>query len=1570
MAGHENVIEAVYPLSPAQEGILFDTLLSEDRGTYTVQRLSTLPDDLDIALLKDAWRQVIQYHTILRTAFLFESVEKPLQIVGRQVQLPWEEDDWRMIPTGIEQEELDTLLRADRAQGFELTHAPLMRFRLLHRHDGSYYFLWSFHHVILDGWSSPLVLKQVYTCYARAQQGQPTHFPAAQPYQMYITWLQRQDLRAAERFWRMYLQGIAAPTLLVQYPQPFRAQAKSQISIFPQSDSQLDQGKPRISNSFVSDESQGETEEVRYGRCRLQLATSLVEALETLLQHYHLTVNTVLLGAWALLLNRYSGEMDVIFGTAVSGRPPTLPGIEEMVGMFLNTLPVRVRVVESQAAHSWLQELQQQQAEMRQYEYSPLVQIQKWCDVPRGTPLFQNILICGAPALVTEQEIWLETEEAQATESTNYPLAINVEPGRPFLIQATYETDHFTEKTVQCILTHLQTILEQMSERPAQNVGNIDILSGAERRQLLREWNTTRREYSANVSIAEIFAEQVARSPNEVAVIYEGARLTYQELEQKANQLAHYLRKRGVGPEVLVALCSERSLEMLVGLIGILKAGGAYVPLDPSYPRERLAFILTDAVCSLVLTQHVLIERLPLEGKAQAICLDRDWEMIEQESVGALDKMGDPANLAYVIYTSGSTGKPKGVQIPQRAVINFLQSMREQLHIDHTDTWLAVTTISFDIAVLELFLPLIVGARVVLASHEVAADGYQLVQLLLNENATVMQATPATWRMLLSDGWSGKYDLKVLCGGEALASDLAHQLVPICQELWNLYGPTETTIWSTATRISDGAITLGRPIANTEAYVLDAALRPVPVGVEGQLYLGGLGLARGYLKRPELTAERFIPDPFGQELGGRLYQTGDRVRYRADGRLEFLGRIDYQVKVRGFRIELGEIETVLRKHTLICDAAAVVQEDTDEHKRIIAYVVMAASEEVGGMVLVQEVQDFLRQQLPGYMVPSLVVRLEALPLTPNGKVDRRALPRPEALAQQKEDAYVRPSSAIEQTLAEIWQQVLCVERVGIHDPFFALGGDSILSVRIGARARQAGFHLTPRDLFQHQTIAELARLIEQTSGAKPEQYEEHDPIAVPLTPIQHWFFERHLPNYHYWNQSFLFQAKEHLDPALLRLSLQILIEAHAALRLRFRQEEHQWKQVYASAKGESDVPLTILDCPEGTRETQNVWIQERISEFQKSLRLDKGPLLHVALFNVGLAQPQRLFFVIHHLAVDLTSWNILLQDWRNIYRQVQAKLPVQPPVVATPFPVWAQRLETYAHSLRLMRERTYWLTRPWSQIKSLPVDIPGGENTERWARTLSATLDRQETSALLQEVARAYHLLAHEVLLVALAEMVACWTGSRALLVELEGHGREDIIEDVDLSRTVGWFTALAPFCLDLRNQKTMKEALIAVKEQIRAMPNGGIGYGLLRYCSKDEGVRLDLAALPRSEIVFHYRGQSATVLERNALLSPTEEMNGLDLHPDSPRSHLLAFEGQIIDDHLRIALTYSERCFTATTIARLLGWCLEALKSIIAHCQMQREEQFTPQDFPEADLEQSELDSVLASLYDEMESR
>ena len=980
-------VEDIYPLSPMQQGMLFHTLEAPESGVYFEQLSGVLGGELKVVGFAWAWQKVLEQHPILRTAFLWEGLEEPLQVVRARVRLPWVEEDWRGLSPLEQQGRLEAFLEADRARGFDLGQAPLMRCALLREAEDTYRFVLGFHHLLLDGWSVSLLLNEVLAFYEAYCRGRELRLERPRPYRDYIAWLQQQDLAQAEGFWREALRGITAPTPL-----------------------------------GVGRDVGGRERAPRYAEQRLELSAAVTGGLRALAREHRLTLNALVQGAWALLLSRYSGEEKVVFGATVSGRPAGLVGVEAMVGLFINTLPVRVRVPRHAFLLPWLQQLQGRQVEREQYAYSPLVAIQGWSEVPRGVPLFESLVVFEnypVEASLTEQRDGVQIREVRAVERTNYPLTVvAAAAGAELSLKVMYDAARFEAATVTRLLEHFQTLLEGIVADPQRRLSELPLLPEAEWRQVVVEWNATEAAYPKERCIHQLFEAQVERAPEAVAVVFEDEWLSYRALNARANQLAHHLQGLGVGPEVLVGVCLERSVEMVVGLLGILKAGGAYVPLDPAYPEERLAFMLEDARLKVLLTQAHLEATLP-QTTAQVVCLDRAGERLSQAPEDNPGSGVSPANLAYVIYTSGSTGRPKGVQIAHRSLVNFFHSIRQRPGLTRQDILLAVTTLSFDIAALELYLPLVVGAQLGLVSREVAADGVQLGESLKRAGATVMQATPATWRLLLAAGWKGRRGLKILCGGEALPRELAHHLLEKGASVWNLYGPTETTIWSAARQVSGHPSTsspeayesIGCPLANTQVYVLDRHLEPVPIGVPGELYIGGAGVARGYLHRLDTTAERFLPDPFREEPGGRLYKTGDLVRYLPEGHLEFLGRLDHQVKVRGFRIELGEIEACLGRHPGVREAVVLAREDSPGEKRLVAYVVAQEEPAPSG----SELRGFVRERLPEYMVPSAFVGLPALPLTPNGKVDRKALPAPEG--RGVEEGYVAPCTPTEELLA-------------------------------------------------------------------------------------------------------------------------------------------------------------------------------------------------------------------------------------------------------------------------------------------------------------------------------------------------------------------------------------------------------------------------------------------------------------------------------------------------------------------------------------------------------------------------
>jgi len=831
------------------------------------------------------------------------------------------------------------------------------------------------------------------------------------------------------------------------------------------------------------------TQTFRGAMCPLHLSKALAERVRSFSQREGATLFMGMLAGFYALLHRYTGQDDILLGSLTASRKGV--GVERLLGYFVNPVVLRAHFNSDPTFRELLSRVRQTVLDALAHDDVPFEYLVETLHPQRDSsrnPLFQIMLSLEPP--MPPLNGWSMTQFDVGSGASKFDLYLDLDDREEGIIgPVTYNPDLFDEATIGRMVEHWQRLLEGAVADPTCRISQLPLLTAPEQQQLLVEWNRTTTA-QAPVCLPALFEAQSERTPEAVAVEDEVAQLSYGQLNQRANQLAHYLRGVGVGPEKLVGICTQRSQHMMVALLGVLKAGAAYVPLDPSYPKERLAFMLEDSGIEVLITEQSLLAELPT-NQSHILCLDRDETLLAQHSAENLPAQAQAENLAYVIYTSGSTGRPKGVQIPHGALVNLLLSMQQEPGLGSADRLLAVTTLSFDIAALELFLPLITGARLVLASAETVRDGARLSSRLQQAGITVMQATPATWRLLLETGWQGNPHLRVWCGGEALARELAEQLLPRCGALWNMYGPTETTIWSAVGRIESGSgpVRIGHPVANTEFYVLDANLQLQPVGVAGELHIGGQGLARGYLHQAELTQQKFIAHPFSSRPGSRLYKTGDLVRRLGDGTLEFLGRIDDQVKVRGFRIELGEIETALAEHAAVKAAVVEARVDGSKEKQLVAYVIAQ------GTVSAEDLRTALRQRLPDYMLPSQFVFLQSLPLTPNGKVNRRALPSPEPGLAVLPGKQIAPRDAREKKLAEIWEAVLGVSPIGIQQNFFDLGGHSLLAAKLIATIeRTTGERLSLADVFRAPTIENMAALLHQQ-----EQAQEFSGI-IPIQP--------------------------------------------------------------------------------------------------------------------------------------------------------------------------------------------------------------------------------------------------------------------------------------------------------------------------------------------------------------------------------------------------------------------------------------------------------------------------------------
>jgi len=1493
-------VEDLYPLSPMQQGMMFHTLY-EQRASEYVNQMRLDIEGLDPERFAQAWQAAVDAHDILRSGFIWEGeLQRPLQVVYRQAQLPFQQFDWRQhddLAAALEQlaaEQLQLCARLDQA--------PLLRISLVRCDEARYQLIYTHHHILLDGWSNSQLLGEVLQRYSGAA---PAH--AAGRYRDYIAWLQGQDAQASEQFWREQLAPLTEPTQLAA-----TLPASNAASGLQHFHAHLDRQQTAHLGDFA--------------------------------RRQKVTVNTLVQAAWLLLLQRYSGHDCVCFGATVAGRPAELKDVETQIGLFINTLPVVASPRPELRVAQWLQTLQAHNLALREHEHSPLAAIQGWAG-QRGEALFDTLLVFEnypvAEALQQASPHSVRFGAISHHEQTNYPLTLAVNMGERLDWHFSYAGERFSAAQVVQIHAHLQTLLLALSANAERCLGQLTMLSSAEQHRLER-WNASAVAFDLQHTVQQQVRAQALRTPQAVAVRAGALSLSYAELDSRANRLAHHLIEAGVGADVLVGIAAERSLEMLVGLLAVLKAGGAYVPLDPAYPRERLAYMIEDSGVGLLLTQQALQAQLPVPATVRMLLLE-DTQASYPDHDPQVAVSAD--NLAYMIYTSGSTGQPKGVQLRHGALSNHMRWLQGQLALQADDRVLQKTAFSFDASVWEFWLPLLDGAQLVMAPPALNDDLTQLWQIVAEQQITVLQMAPSLLQALI--GHARHEQLaglrQLLVGGEALAATLVEQ-VRACWSgrIYNLYGPTEATIDSSfqvIDHLADSAVVpIGRPLANVRLWLLEGQLQPVAPGVTGELYIAGDSLARGYHGRAALTAERFVPDPFDQ-AGGRLYRTGDLARQREDGVVEYAGRIDHQVKVRGLRIELGEIEACLLSLDAVREAVVLAQAGPNG-QQLVAYIV-ARQQGLGHEVI----RAHLQAQLPDYMVPAHILFLDALPLTANGKLDRKALPAPDASLAQH--AYVAPQSTLEQRIAMIWQDVLKLERVGLNDNFFELGGDSIISIQVVSRARQAGIRFTPKELFQHQTVqglASIARLGEEGPGI------DQGPVSgeLALLPIHQVFFDTAIPERHHWNQSVLLKPSQALQADALEQALQALLVHHDALRLRFAEQDGQWQAQFAPVSSEQ--PLLWQAPLNDTAELQALG-----EKAQASLNLQDGPLLRAVLATLADGE-QRLLLVIHHLAVDGVSWRILFEDLQQAYNQCLAGEAVRFPAKTSSIQAWADKLRSHAQGAAVQAELGYWQQLSGTSAE-LPRDHAVEQGLNRHAQTVHSQLDQTLTRQLLQDAPAAYRTQVNDLLLTALAQVITGWTGEASALVQLEGHGREALFDDIDLTRTVGWFTSLYP--VKLTPAADLGTSIKGIKEQLRAIPDKGLGYGALRYLG-DEQVKAQLANLPQARITFNYLGQfDASFNDDAALFRPTGENAGQEQSAQAPLSNWLTVNGQVYDGELSLGWSFSSEMFDTATIEHLAEAYVQALQRLVEHCLDPRQGGLTVSDFSLSALTAAQLARV-----------
>ncbi|AXQ55558.1 amino acid adenylation domain-containing protein [Streptomyces koyangensis] len=1505
------------PLSFTQQRFWFAQEFAPESVAGNVHTAFRLRGTLDAEALDAALTGLLARHEPLRTTYdadedgVFQTVHP-----AGSLRCAAERADLSALPAAGREQALDRLLRAEAGRPFDLRRGPVLRALLVRLAERDHVLVIGVHHVATDGWSTNLLVAELGAFYtARLQGREPGLAPLDIGYADYAAW-QRRHADSPERaaqlaHWRERLQGVTPLQLPTDRPHP-----------------------PVRSTAGAAH--------------RFTLGRDLVAGLRAVAAENGGTLFMTLAAATQVLLARLTGRSDVAVGTAVSGRDRE--EFEGLVGAFINTLVLRTEVdgTASFRDHVGLvretvldafghqdvpfERLVDELCEERDASRSPLVEaLVVLQNAPGGGLAMPGLRAERFPVPRSGAVLDLTLEFTERDDVLD--------------VMIEYSTALFDAETVERLAGHLEVLLDASVAEPGRPVGELPLLTGEGHQELLAGWRGPRRPRSP-LAAHQLFARQAALRPDAVAVATAERQLTYGELDRRANRLAHHLRALGVGPDVPVALFLERDLELLVGMVAVVKAGGAYVPLAPGLPAERLGFIVEDTAAPVVITTGELVDGLPRGTACRAVLLDRDARRIAARPATEPPAEAGPDHLAYLVYTSGSTGTPKGVMVPHRALADLCAWHVDVYDVGPEDRTAQTAGLGFDAAVWEIWPALTAGARIDLPSDAVLGNPAALVEWLTDRRTTVcFLATPLAEVVLEQPAVAGTHLRTLLTGGDTLhrspAAGLPFRLV-------NNYGPTESAVVATAGEAhpaeDGGAPAIGRPVDNSSAYVLDRYGRPVPTGVAGELHLAGEGLARGYAQRPALTAERFVADPFGPP-GSRMYRTGDLVRYRPDGSLDYLGRIDSQVKLRGFRIELGEIENVLAGLAEVSQAAVLVEEVPGRAGRLVAYTVA----EEGATVRPEELTARTREVLPGYMVPARVEVLPAMPLTPNGKIDRRALAAA-APGTTSPGAHVAPRTETERALAGIWAEVLGVARVGVEDNFFALGGDSILSLQVVARARRAGLRLLSRDIFRHQTVAALAPHVahdETTTGTA-----ERPSGPAPVLPVQQLYLDRAQGRDAFHQYVTVEWAGEPREEALRR-ALEALTAHHDVLRTRFLRTGGRWLQ-YPSpgGAGAGGDLLRVVPLTGGTAAADEETVRAETARAHAALDPRTGDLVRAVLLRPR-SGAARLLLAVHHLVVDGVSWRVLLEDLESAYAQAAAGTPVVLEPAGTSLAAWSHRFARAVAEGRFDADLPYWEGMFADDADVLPRESEE-PNPVSGTREVTAGLDEETTTALLRDVPLAYRSEINDVLLAALAPVLTEWTGRGRVVIALEGHGREDLFEDEDLSRTVGWFTSYFPVALTASPAQGPGDLLRSVKEQLRAVPGRGLSYGALRYTA---AVR-ELAEQPLPQLSFNYLGRFGGTRADG----PLRSVSGIGLHqdPGSSRMHLIDVVCSVRDGRLEFTWSYGEGVHRRATVERLAHRMTERLTELVAHCAAPGVGGRTPSDFPLAGLDQETLDQLV----------
>ena len=1490
-----------YSISDAQRRIWVLSQFEEATIAYHMPFHIDINGALDLDKVKQSIASLIDRHEILRTVFRENSEGEVRQWVLDREFFNFEVKELDFSQEKDCEKRIREYFVRDNMLAFDLEQGPLLRVSII-KMPNRYVFYYNMHHIISDGWSIEVLLKDFMAYYESHISGIEVTLPKLQiQYKDYSAWQLKELLSASSAVHRAYwLDSLSGELPLLNFPSH--------------------QLRPKIKT-------------YKGNRLRTCLSSSQTSNLKRFSQESGGSLFMGLLAVWNVLCYRYTGLEDIIIGSPVAGRDH--PDIENQIGCYVNTLALRNRVNSEEDFNMFFDRLKDRTLNAYSHQMYPfdrlVAELDLHRDISRSTVFdvmltLQNIGENSRGRLISDEEANKIYDISGEISKFDMNLTFR-EEGDYLSFEITYNSDIYNQSMVERLMRHYKQLLNALLSNPSEKLGKVEYLGKEEQTELLYTFNTTKVDYPKDKTIVDLFEEQVEKTPDAIAVVFEEIELTYKELNEKSNQLADYLRRDyDISSDDLVGVKLDRSEWLIISIIGVLKAGGAYVPIDVEYPQKRINYLEQDSNCKVIIDELLLAK-----FKENQILYSLNLVRPDIKS----------NNLAYVIYTSGSTGEPKGVMIEHKSVANLIYFQTEYFKIQSSDSFLLFSSISFDASVEQLFLPLLNGAKLNIPLKTEILNEEIFRDFLQKNKITHLHAVPSFLRMLSSSSF---LNLKrIISGGDIFDASIFREWEPQVS-VFNKYGLTETTVTSIEYLIKEDKTMnslIGKPIANTSIYILGSYNELLPIGVTGEICIAGDGLARGYLNRPELTAEKFISNPFNK--GERFYKTGDLGRWLSDGNIEFMGRSDDQVKIRGHRIELGELKYVLCNYEGIKDVIVLERRDLSKDKELVVYFTSKLK------ITVRELRNYLKERVPDYMLPAEYIYLEEFPLTDNGKIDKKRLLTKQVAGLTRGTEYIAPRNELEESLILIWQEVLNRENIGVQDNFYDLGGDSIKSIQVVSRLRGYGYVIKVEDVLRNPIIEDLVKIAKVSSRIIDQSEEKGE---VFLTPIQHSFFkDNDILSKHHYNQSVLLYSKSSLNHSKFISCLEYITNHHDALRMVYKQEDRLWKQYNLDFISGKFYEFNFYDL---TESDDSLLLMGRHCEvIQESIDLTKGPLFKVALFR--LLDGDRLFLMVHHLVIDGVSWRILLEDLATLYLQRIEGSPLSLPLKTDSFRNWSITLKEYAFGEKLIKERSYWENVQSGEF----IDLPKDEINEIYAQNdhseFSFSLDKETTELLQTQVNRVFNTEINDILLTALGQSINDVFGISKVFVKMEGHGRENIDTDIDITRTVGWFTSVYPYLLKILPEGDILESLVSVKEDLRKIPNKGIGYGILK--EMGSGFSTDISP----NIVFNYLGDFGLGIgskesKQSPLFHYVSEYKGSNNSSDNVKKNLLNVSGMLVSGVLNISISYPKRAYKEDTISRLISKYKDNLEQLIGRLSVNNIRYLTPSDLTYKNLSIKEL--------------